>query len=206
MNFLKRKNGSRKSREAEKATEMTCEDDGLVKLAQPTTPIPPQQDLSMFKRSATASTDPCSDSEHNVMDDTETQDQTEPRATSEESFQVLESRVVEEGNGKPCTCDKVYRGTTRLETLKFQISQQLINLKRHVVTAKKMGFAFVTVSQEELMLGSFDASPRPVEVSLPPQQVPNTSLAKGKYRIQIKYTAENNPETLREEVVEFSIV
>ena len=83
--------------------------------------------------------------------------------------------------------------------------QQLVNLTRSVVTMKKIGFTYVNVGMDSIELGTFDVGKH--EYELPHQEVPSTSLAKGLYKVQITYTAENLPEQiLRKETVEFKIV
>eukprot|EP00522_Entomoneis_paludosa_P013161 CAMPEP_0172451886 /NCGR_PEP_ID=MMETSP1065-20121228/9725_1 /TAXON_ID=265537 /ORGANISM="Amphiprora paludosa, Strain CCMP125" /LENGTH=167 /DNA_ID=CAMNT_0013203857 /DNA_START=74 /DNA_END=577 /DNA_ORIENTATION=- len=143
-----------------------------------------------LQRSVTPATD---DSSHSVD-------------TAVQSFAVLKSHVVDQATGQVCVCDKVYRGTTRLETLTFQIPTGGVqNLTRHVVTSKKLGFAYMTVNHDTLVLGSF-VTAGPNQCDLPPNVVPSTAMAKGTYRIHITYTAENIEGLLREETVEFCIV
>jgi hypothetical protein len=121
-------------------------------------------------------------------------------------FELLESSVTDESTGKECSPVEVVRGTTRLETLSFVVNTELTNLKRQVVTRKKMGFTYITVATEEIEMGCFDASKDPVHHKLPAQQVPSTRMANGKYQVHIKYSAENHDIVLMEETLEFCIV
>ena len=57
-------------------------------------------------------------------------------------FEMLKSVVTDESTGELLTHEKVIRGSVRLETLTFRVSQPLKGLRRRTVTAKKFGFVF----------------------------------------------------------------
>lgn len=45
-------------------------------------------------------------------------------------------------SGETLTHEKVVRGSTRLETLSFRVSEPLRGLRRRTVTAKRFGFVY----------------------------------------------------------------
>ena len=130
-------------------------------------------------------------------------------------FQFVASNVTDKATGQRLSAQEVVRGTTRQETIQFYVHQNIYNLQRHVVTTKKMGFAYIQVASTDLDMGNFQPSINDMfSFDLPDETVPNSILAKGKYRIHISYTAATSPSVeqqharkiLREETVDFSII
>ena len=130
-------------------------------------------------------------------------------------FQFVASNVTDKATGQRLSAQEVVRGTTRQETIQFYVHQNIYNLQRHIVTTKKMGFAYIQVASTDLDMGNFQPSANDmVSFELPDETVPNSILVKGKYRIHISYTAATSPNVeqqharkiLREETVDFSII
>lgn len=145
--------------------------------AAPSVTAPPAAAAS----SATNATVPSASSESNA-----------PSAGAPAAFDFLESIVRDKATGAQLAADRVTRGSTRLETLKFRVSEPLDGLKRTVVNYKHFPLAgFQKVGVDTVEMGSFDTGVHTWQ--MPEAKIPNMYLAKGRYRIDLNYTAKSHP-------------
>lgn len=105
---------------------------------------------------------------------------------SSPAFEFVESIVTDESTGARLAADKVNRGTTRLEVLKFRARAPLQGLQRTVINYKHfpvVGFQKVGVDVVEM--GDYAAQEELHTFDMPKAKIPNLYLAKGKYRIHL---------------------
>ena len=110
-------------------------------------------------------------------------------------FVFLESVVTCESSGKILSDTLVARGQTRLEKLVFQVNTSLIGLTRHVTSYKQFPLVgYQKVGSEALPMGNYGPQlSTPQSFDMPKARIPNMVLAKGKYRIDLRYTAHSHP-------------
>jgi len=114
------------------------------------------------------------------------------------SFVLLDSTVVTT-TGEPCTHSKVVKGTTRCETLRFHVNEDLVELVR--TERVTMG---VYSKASSMVLGSFPKSGKVYEYHMPEKHVP-WYAPKGRWQVQVVYTAANKEGELSTTSGEFSI-
>lgn len=112
---------------------------------------------------------------------------------------LLGSEHVEEGSGARLLPDVVTRGSVRIETISFRVGgQSLSQLRRHTTTAKRFGAFWKNVGIDSVLLGDFAPRAEPYRFTLPRQVVPSIVMAKGEYKVRIRYTAANHADALLE--------
>ena len=100
--------------------------------------------------------------------------------------------MTDKATGARLAADKVTRGSTRLETLKFKVSEPLDGLRRQVINYKHFPLAgFQKVGVDTVEMGRYE--PGVHTFSMPEAKIPNMYLAKGRYRIDLNYTANSHP-------------
>lgn len=114
-------------------------------------------------------------------------------------FELLSSSVVHAVTGEELDATKVFRGQRRLETLTFKVGTRLVGLRQQIVTAKNFGLGFVNVGLETIQLGTFKAQSEAYTYELPERVIPDTPLAKGRYKIKISFAAYNMEQVLHTE-------
>jgi len=113
-------------------------------------------------------------------------------------FVLLDSTVVTTA-GEPCTHSRVVKGTTRCETLRFHVNEDLVELVR----TERVTMA-VYSKTSSMVLGSFPKSGKVYEYQMPEKHVP-WYAPKGKWQVEIVYTAANKEGELSTTSGEFSI-
>ena len=77
--------------------------------------------------------------------------------------------------------------------------QSLHQLRRHTTTAKRFtGGFWKNVGIDSILLGDFSPRAEPYSFTLPRQVVPTIVMAKGEYKVQIRYTAANHADAVLE--------
>lgn len=111
------------------------------------------------------------------------------------AFMFLDSVVTDKATGARLEADKVTRGQTRLEVLHFKVAEPLIGLKRVVINYKHFPLAgFQKVGVDTVEMGSYEQGHH--AFTMPEAKIPNMYLAKGRYKIDVTYSAKSHPGTV----------
>lgn len=122
-------------------------------------------------------------------------------------FELLDSTVVDEATGERLRADTVHRGSTRRETLHFRVHAPLVGVRRLTKNYKEfpvVGFRYIGVDMVEM--GSFEARREAQSFEMPRAVIPNFTLARGLYRIEIVYVAQQFDEPICRMSHEFRVM
>ena len=114
---------------------------------------------------------------------------------SDERFEWCGNHVYEAHSGKPCSTNSpdhltLRRGDRVMEIMKFKARAQLRDLTCTVTTYKKTWGAYVPVHTRRTELGTFEeqaADEPPYEFHMPPDDVPNSFVVCGEYKVSIAF-------------------
>ena len=115
-------------------------------------------------------------------------------AVAKRPFVFLESIVTNEATGERLSDSIVHRGSTRCERLLFEVNAPLVGLKRTVINYKQFPMVgYQKVGVDEVPMGDYFPTNESQSFELAKAKIPNLYLARGKYRIDLSYTAQSHP-------------
>ena len=114
---------------------------------------------------------------------------------SDERFEWCGNHVYEAHSGEPCSTDRpdhlfLKRGDRVMEIIKFKARTQLRDLACTVTTYKKTWGTYVHVHTRKTKLGTYEeqaADEPPYEFHMPPDDVPNSFVVCGEYKVSIAF-------------------
>ena len=115
-----------------------------------------------------------------------------PVVESRAPFEFVSSDAVDEATGQRLSDDLITRGVTRLETILFRVGRPLVGLQRRCVNYKHfpvVGFRNVGVDLVEM--GNYEPLDQLQAFAMPGAKIPNLMVCKGRYRIEVTYSARN---------------